>query len=116
MLAPSDGLVVGTPATGNVTSAGLTLKSLMAGFGDGRASMVKEPGVPGWLGTPMWAEVGPGLGSPHTASALLRACLAALGGSALPVAEVGPQCSQPLPWMLELARASRVRSRRFHRL
>ena len=39
VLAPSDGLVVGTPATGNITAAGLTLKSLMAGFGDGRASM-----------------------------------------------------------------------------
>jgi hypothetical protein len=63
VLAPSDGLVVGTPATGNITAAGLTLKSLMAGFGDGRASMFKEPGVarlssarasqsPGWLGTP----------------------------------------------------------------
>ena len=44
MLAPSDGLVVSSPATGNITAAGLTLKSLMAGFGDSQRSMVTQRG------------------------------------------------------------------------
>ena len=44
VLAPSDGLVVSSPATGNITAAGLTLKSLMAGFGDSQRSMVTQRG------------------------------------------------------------------------
>lgn len=38
VIASSDGIVAGAPATGNITAVGLTLKSLMAGFGDGRAA------------------------------------------------------------------------------
>ena len=44
VLAPSDGLVGSSPATGNITAAGLTLKSLMAGFGDSQRSMVTQRG------------------------------------------------------------------------
>ena len=44
VLAPSDGLVVSSPATGNITAAGLTLKSLMASFGDSQRNMVTQRG------------------------------------------------------------------------
>ena len=41
MLAPSDGLELGRPATGNITAPGFTLKSLMAGFGDGKLDVLR---------------------------------------------------------------------------